>query len=101
MLAYDRVLENASGGLESPGIFCNQESGNPGLRRHDLGNYKFTRPIERSSSDKVLCYVSCLPRNADPQVRNAAVLLGLDIDIRIAVVDLHKSFHGRTRFGSQ
>jgi len=26
--AYDRFLENASGFLESPGIFCNQEIGN-------------------------------------------------------------------------
>ena len=27
-LAYNRVLENASDVLESPGNFCNQESGN-------------------------------------------------------------------------
>jgi len=50
-LAYDRVVENVSGILESPENFCNQESGNPGSRT--LGGRKLKEePANRDSHGK-------------------------------------------------
>ena len=50
-MAYDRVVENVSGILESPENFCNQESGNPGSRT--LGGRKLKEePANRDSHGK-------------------------------------------------